>query len=112
MNGLPAIAVKEHDGFTSVYHASQIVNHDLIRAVAKASGCHIYSYSSDVVYASDNFITIHASASGVKKLYFKESCSPFEVYQKRYYGQGVQELEVEMQTGETLTFCIKNTKEF
>lgn len=112
MHGLPAFAVKEHNGFTSIYHSSQVVNHDLIRTLAKASGCHIYSYGSDVVYASDNFVTIHASSSGVKKLYFKDLCSPFEVYQKRYYAQNVKEIEFEMQTGDTLTFCINNTKEF
>lgn len=112
MNGLPAFAIKKYNGFTSVYHSSQILNHDVVRNIAEASGCHIYSHSSDVLYSSDNFITIHASSSGVKKLYFKECCSPFEVYEKRYYGKNVKELEVEMQTGDTLTFCIKNTKEF
>ena len=107
MKGLPALAVKEYNGFTSVYHASKIINYEIIRSIAEGAGCHIYSHSGDVVYASDNFVTIHASSTGVKKLRFKNNCSPFEVYEKRYYGENVKEIEVEMQIGDTLTFSIK-----
>ena len=57
-----------------------------------------------MVYANDHFVTIHASSNGVKKLRFKENCAPYEIYQKRYYGHGVKEIEFEMQLGETLTF--------
>ena len=106
MYGFPALAIKEYNGFKSVFHASKIVNYEIIRAVAEAAGCHIYSHGDDVLYASDNFVTIHASSSGVKKLRFKKKCDPYEVYQKRYYGKDVREIEVIMQIGETLTFCI------
>ena len=110
MNGFPALAVKEYNGFTSVYHSSKIVNYEIIRSIAEASGCHIYSHSGDVVYASDNFVTIHASSSGVKKLHFKKPCNPYEIYQKRHFGTNVNEIEFEMQIGESLTFCLTDAE--
>ena len=106
-NGLPAVSVKDCGGYRSVFCGSKILNADIVREAARFAGCHIWCESGDVVYASDNYLCIHASSDGEKQLYFKHACSPCEVYEKRYYGENVSELAVHMVTGQTLTFSLR-----
>lgn len=49
---------------------------------------------------------IHASYKGTHTLYFKNPCSPFEVYEKKYYGHNITKLELEMRLGDTLMFSL------
>ena len=105
--GYPAVSVKECDGYTSVFYGSKMIRADVIRAIAKQAGCHIYSDSDDVLYASNNYLTLHASVSGKKTVKFNRPVSPFEVYEKKYYGEGVTEIEFDMYIGETKMFRLK-----
>lgn len=104
--GLPAYAIKEMDGWTSVYCAPQILRSELIASLAEYAGCHLYNKDDDIIYANKNFVTIHSSYKGVHTLYFKEPCSPYEVYEKRYYGHNVTKLEIPMRLGDTLMFSL------
>ena len=103
-SGLPAVSIKEEDGFTSILHGSKYLDSDTLRAVARYAGCHIYSDSDDVLFASENYVTIHASEAGKKTLRFKKKVSPYELYEKKFYAHGVGELTVDMYLGETKMF--------
>lgn len=99
-----AFAVKEYNGFTSVYCGVKFVQADVIRAVCKFANCHIYSFDGDTMYFSENYITIHASSTGKKTINFKEKCSLYELYEQKYYGKDVCEVVLDMVEGQTLTF--------
>lgn len=103
-NGLPAVTYKDNDGFRSVFVGSKILNSDIVREVARFAGCHIWSESDDVVYVSDHYLCIHASSDGEKIIALKRTCSPYEVYEKRFYGEKVDTLRMQMYKGQTLTF--------
>lgn len=105
--GLPAYALKEMDGWTSVYCAPQILRAELLASLAEYAGCHLYNKDDDIIYANQNFVTIHAAYKGKHTLYFKEPCSPWEVYEKRYYGHNVTKLELDMRLGDTLMFSLR-----
>ena len=94
------------DGWTSVYCAPQIMRSELLASLAEYAGCHLYNKDDDVLYANKNFVMVHASYKGKHTVYFKKECSPFEVYEKRYYGHNVTKLEVEMRMGDTLMFSL------
>ena len=103
----PAVAVKKLDGFTSVWYGAKCISCDFLRAVAKFAGVHIYSDSEDVIYSSKNYVTIHATESGVKTLYFPDKCSPYEVYEDKYYGRRKKKISFYMELGDTKTFQLK-----
>ena len=105
---MPAITIKEMDGWISVLYGSKIITADFIKEIARSAGCHIYSENDDVLFANKNFVTIHASSSGKKLLRFKETCSPFELYEEKYYGTNVKEIEFDMNFGETKMFYLTN----
>jgi len=104
VSGYPAVSFKELDGFRSIYYGSKFIHCDILREIARFAGCHIYSDEDDTLYANDNYVTHHASTSGRKKLCFKEAVSPFEVYEKRFYGHSVTEIEFDSYLGQTRMF--------
>lgn len=106
LNQKTAYALKRYKGFTSVYCAAQILRAELIASLAAHAGCHLFSHTDDLIYANENFVCIHAKESGEKMLYFKRPCSPFEVYEQRYYGHNLTRLTLPMRLGETKMFCI------
>lgn len=73
----------------------------------RSAGCHIYMDSDDVLYAGKNFICIHASTDGEKKIKLPKSCSLYELYEKRYYSHDSSDAVFNMACGETLTFEIR-----
>lgn len=107
IDGKPALAMKETGGFTSVYCAPQILRSELIASFAEFAGCHLYTHTDDCVFANRNFVTIHAAFTGKRTVYFPEECSPYEVYEKRFYGHNVRQIEVSMHLGDTLMFSLR-----
>ncbi len=99
--GKPAMAITEKDGYASVYCAAQVIGSDLLAALAKYAGCHLYGEQDDVIYANEHFLAIHAKEDGERTLHFKKPCTPYEVYEKREYGKGVDSITVRLQKGET-----------
>lgn len=105
MNDLPALALKKLDkGYTSVYCAPQVLRSELLTSLAEYSGCHIFNFDDDYICADESFVMIHAKYTGKHTLYFKKECNPYEVYEKKLYGENVKKIELEMRVGDTLMF--------
>ena len=100
----PAIAQRRFAEWTSVCAYVKAVRAELLRAIARAAGCFIFHDGDDVLYAGKDFVTLHASTPGEKRLRFPAPADPFELYQRRAYGHGVREISVPMRKGETRTF--------
>ena len=103
---MPAVTIKEMDGWTSVLYGSKVITRDIIKEIARYAGCHIYCESDDVLFANRGFVTIHASSTGKKVLRFSNECSPYELYENKFYGKNVKEITFDMQIGETKMFSI------
>ena len=106
-SGVPAMAVKEEDGFVSIFYGAKCICSDILRAAARYAGCHIYSDSDDVLFANRNYLTFHSSSSGRKTVRFPATCSPFEVYEQKSYGENVTEITFDTYLGETKMFRLK-----
>ncbi len=102
-----AFAFKKYNGFKSIYCGVKYLQYDVIASIAKYAGCHIYSNDGDVMYFSSNYIAIHASSSGTKKIKFLNNVSPYEVYEKKFYGKSVKSIKFKMIRGQTKMFQIR-----
>jgi hypothetical protein len=100
-DGKVAYAMREDLGYTSVYCSTWVLRNELLASLAEYAGCHLYNHGDDVIYANENFVSIHASTAGVKRIWFKKTCSPYEVYEEKSYGCDVNYIDVEMYPGET-----------
>lgn len=102
-----AVVVKEADGFTSVYCGTKFISAEVVREIARFAGCHIYENDGHVLYVNKNFATIHASHSGTITLKFPQECSPFELYEEKYYGKDTKEISFDLLKGETRMFRLE-----
>lgn len=109
-NGKPAMALSEKNGFRSVYCTAQVLRSDMLASLASWAGCHLFSHTDDVLYANESFVCIHAADDGRRTVYFKKPCSPYEVYEKRSYGENITSVEVDMKLGETKMWCVADEK--
>ena len=53
-------------------------------------------------------MNIHAVSTGKHVLHFKKKCSPYEIYEGKYYGKDIDTLELDLYRGQTLTFCVND----
>lgn len=102
----PALAIKRADGFTSVYCGTKVVRADVIRSIARYAGCHIWSDSDDVLFENKNYVTIHASSAGKKTIRLPKKCTPYELYERKNYGENTDTIECDMYFGETKMFRV------
>jgi hypothetical protein len=66
---IPVCTVKCFDDYNSIYCTVPNMPVSLLRDIANMSRVHIYCHTNDVVYADEEYIIIHASYSGEKRIY-------------------------------------------
>ena len=108
IDGKPALAMKDTGDFLSIYCTTQILRAELLTSLAEYAGCHIYGYEDDCIYANENFVNIHAENTGRHVLHFRHKCSPYEIYEGKYYGKDIDTLALELYRGQTLTFSVND----
>ncbi|MBQ7793285.1 MAG: hypothetical protein IJ366_02075 [Clostridia bacterium] len=104
--GKPALTIKQNDGYTAVYCGTKVVRADVIRSIARYAGCHIWLDNDDVFFQNKNYVTIHASTAGEKTVHLPKKCTPYELYEKKTYGEDTDTLKCTMYLGETKMFYI------
>ena len=100
-DGGVALAATERDGVKVVYSTSPVLEAELLGSIAEAAGCHRYSRRGDTLYANERYLAVHADGSGRRTIRLKRRCTPYEVYEKRAYGENVDTIEVDLDHGET-----------
>ena len=96
--------MKQGPGGTCFLAYLKALRAEIVRAVARQAGCHVYSDSDDILYAGNRFVTLHASTSGDKTIHLERDCDPYEVYERRQYGSATRKICVRMRKGDTKTF--------
>ncbi len=106
-NGAPALALRDFGTWRSVHCATQFLDPELLRALARYSGCHIVCDSDDFIFMNTSYLNVHAGGGGTKKLSLPRPCSPVELYSGVSHGKDVREITTTMEKGETLTFGLR-----
>lgn len=105
--GLPALVIKEMPAYTSVFCGAKVLHADILQSLLAYAGCHIWNDSTDdVLYANDHFVVLHAASAGEKTLHLPVQTDAYEVYEKRFYGQGTAAISFPMRRGETKMFSL------
>ena len=103
----PAMSVKETDGFTSIFYGAKLIDRNVLRAVCRFAGAHVYSDAEDVLFVGKNYITHHASGSGTKTLTLPYPAKVTEVYENKVYAENATEFSFDSYFGETKMFRIE-----
>ena len=78
-----------------------------LRELAIQAGVHIYCHSGEVIYASREFIAIHAATAGVKRVYLPEPGDAGWVIGQGKPIRNVPYFDIPMEQGETLMWQIR-----
>lgn len=100
-DGKVMLASKTVNGVKVCYCTNQVLNRQVLGDIADAAGCHRYNRVGDVLYASDRYLTIHATGSGKRVLHFRTKCSPYDVYAQKTVARDVDSLDIDLAHGET-----------
>lgn len=92
----PGLLVKEQSGWTSVYSSAPILPAALLRNIARAAGCHIYSDANDVVYANSNFISIYAPKAGVRTIRLPRAARVVDLMENKTLSSGKMDFQLTM----------------
>jgi hypothetical protein len=92
--GQPGLVVKKQTGWTSAYSSAPIVRAELLRDMARAAGCHIYSDANDVVYANREFVCIYAPSGGKRTVRLPDASRVSEALQGTLLGERVKEFSL------------------
>ncbi|HWL52205.1 MAG TPA: hypothetical protein VNQ90_07210 [Chthoniobacteraceae bacterium] len=104
-------AMRRFPEWTSVYTAFCDMNPVILRALARAAGCHLYLESGDPFFASENFVAIHASTDGVKRLTLPVASGVSDVFSRSMVAKKARELSLTMKRGETRMLYLGEVEE-
>lgn len=115
--GNVGFAVKEMsdengNNWTSIYSAVPCIPADILRNILKHCGCHSYDEtSSDVIYADNNYISVHSLFGGEKTISLPGNYTVYDVFNRKIIAKNVNSFTYTSDKSETRLFRIsKNDK--
>jgi beta-galactosidase len=97
----------QEDDYTVVLSGWHCLPADRLRELARLAGVHLYCHSGDVIYASRDYITLHAAESGIKRIYFPEPCDAEWILGKGPVIRQAAFVDVALKKGETILLKCK-----
>ena len=97
----PGLLVKAQSGWTSVYSSAPILPAALLRNIARAAGCHVYSDAGDVIYANRDFLAVYAPAGGERKIHLPRSARVIDLLENRTLSSGTADFSLSMDANTT-----------
>ena len=104
----PGLVVKKQPGWTSVYSSAPVLPATLLRNIARAAGCHIYSEANDVVYANRNFLCIYAPGGSTRTIHLPEESRVVDLLENRIVSEGTKEFPLTMAPNSTVLLGIEH----
>ena len=105
--GQVSLAVKEMDGWTSVYSAVPNMPQIMLRNILKKTGCHIYTESgTDVIYANNNYVALHSIFAGERTVELPGNYTVYDVFNRQIISTNTDSFTVTLSGKETRLFRI------
>ena len=74
---------------------------DLIRAMEKSAGVHIFSAGNDALYVNKSYIVIHSNKAGNKRIHLPYSSDVYNALTEEKWFSNVSDFDVSLMFGET-----------
>jgi beta-galactosidase len=109
--GKPGLVVKKLPGWISVYSSAPILPAALLRNVARATGCHIYSDANDVVYANRNFLCVYAPGGGTRTIHLPHKAKVIDLLENRTVAGQAAEFPLTLEANSSVLFSIESAEQ-
>jgi hypothetical protein len=98
----PGLVVKKVGNWTSIYSSAPILPAALLRNIAQAAGCHIYSNGGDVVYADKEFLGIYSPSGGHRTIHLPERADVIDLLDSKVLARNAMKFDVDLKPNTTL----------
>ncbi len=105
--GKAAMAVKEQDGFRSVWIAAPGVPWQVYRNIGAEAGVHVYCRSGDQLMANDRFVALYCISGGGKTIRLPGPRRVRDALDGRPVAEDTAEVRFNARAGETRSFLIE-----
>lgn len=111
-DGKPGFCLKKSANWTSVYIGTPSVPSNILRGIAKYAGVHVYGDSDDVLYANRNFIALHVSEPGNRRIALSRRSWVYDVFDGKLLGRDVDEFVDRVPRNSTSLYFVGSKSEF
>ena len=106
-SGLPSIAVREFNGWRSVFCGEPAMTTDLFRGFCRYAGAHLYTaYGDDYVTVGHGWMTLHAAREGNRTLLIPPGSALYDLTESKVIAEGVTEHKLFAKARATRTFFV------
>jgi len=95
-------------GWTSVYSSAPILPAALLRSIARAAGCHIYSNVDDVVSANRKILSIYAPGGGTRTIHLPQKSKVVDLLDNRVIVEGASEFPLTLEPNDSVLLAIES----
>ncbi len=111
--GKTGLAIKEMDGWTSIYSGAPNLSVELLRCILKQSGVHVYTENSnDVLYQRDNYIGIHSAFAEKKVIKLDGNYAVYDVINEKWYSMNTSEIIYDHVANDTSLFRLSTPNKY
>lgn len=105
--GRVGFSIKRFEDWTSVYIGSPGIQAEVLRALARLAGAHLYVDNGDViVYANESFVGIHTEREAEYKICLKEAADVCEAFDKRNVARHAESFTEHIPAQTTRLYCL------
>ena len=105
--GRPGFAIRRFDDWTSVYIGSPGIQAEVLRALARLAGAHLYIDDGDViVYANESFIGVHTEREADYEIRLKRRADVCEAFDGRPVARDVDRFVEHIPAQTTRLYCL------
>ncbi|MEA3401458.1 MAG: beta-galactosidase [Armatimonadota bacterium] len=102
-----AAALREFDGWRSVYVCPPHLTADFANRLARLAGCWVAAEPGNAVYANEHFITVHAIFGGPETLTLARPSRVTDLTTGEVIAERTERIELELTRGETRWFALQ-----
>jgi hypothetical protein len=111
-SGLASIALREFNGWRSVFIGEPAITTDLIRGLCKYAGVHLYTtYGDDYVTVGHGWLTLHAVREGNRTLLLPAGTALYDLTESKVIADSVTEHKLFAKARSTRTFFVAPLEE-
>lgn len=104
---LTSLAVKELDGWKSVFVGDPVLPLELLRGICRYAGVHLWTpQGDDVASIGNGFVTIHANTDGGRTLHLPDYTALYDMCTERLISDNIREYRYSMKAGATQSFFV------
>ncbi|MCL5019137.1 MAG: beta-galactosidase [Patescibacteria group bacterium] len=112
VNGKPGLITKTVNGIQVYYSAAPLLSAEVLRAIAKKSGVHIYNNRDEVLYVNNSFLTLHTNEASTRTIALPKATDIYDVYEGKTIATNAREITLQLPAKHTIIYFLGSEQEW